>query len=174
MQIPSSLLKDLNTQSIWEVSIYESGMGEQASWSSTQPIIDDKSDPVPVKPDEPGDEQQTEEQIKEKQKKTNLVVGIVVLIVVAVVVFFVVLVVYKNRKKLSLSNNNERYINFVDTEVTSINETVNVEEQEQTDHQLKKQRNISEINSSFFTDSDTKQRVSSDHNISGDHKTDQQ
>ncbi|KAA6372465.1 MAG: hypothetical protein EZS28_032008 [Streblomastix strix] len=70
-------------------------------------------------------------------------------------------------------NTNERKDNVVDIEVASLDESKKVEEQEQIDHKIKKQRNVPETDISFFSDSDTKQRDSSDHNINGDFKTDQ-
>ncbi|KAA6396024.1 MAG: hypothetical protein EZS28_008443 [Streblomastix strix] len=167
-QLPLSYLKDLNTKTLLEISVYESEKRDFANWISIQIIIDDPEQ-------QPGpEEEEKEEQIK---KKTNLIVGIVVpivVIIVAVAVFFIVLVVYKKHKQQTKSiHQTERNDNMIDFEVISINEDVNVQEQEQTDHKIKKQRNIPETDTSFFTDSDTMQRVSSDHSISGDHKTDQ-
>ncbi|KAA6386880.1 MAG: hypothetical protein EZS28_017593, partial [Streblomastix strix] len=71
IQIPSSLLEDLNISSKWEISIYEYGKREQASWISTHPTEINES----------GFEDETEEETKEKQNKTILIISVVVPIV---------------------------------------------------------------------------------------------
>ncbi|KAA6381500.1 MAG: hypothetical protein EZS28_022971, partial [Streblomastix strix] len=70
-------------------------------------------------------------------------------------------------------NTNERNVNVVDIDIASLDESKKVEEQEQIDNKIEKERNVPETDISFFSDSDTKQKGQSDHNISGDHKTDQ-
>ncbi|KAA6369487.1 MAG: hypothetical protein EZS28_034986, partial [Streblomastix strix] len=75
IQIPSSLLKDLNTKSIWEVSAYEYGNRELASWTSTKP---------------------TEIGIR----RTILVVIIVVpiVVIIAIIIFFIIAIICLNNK----------------------------------------------------------------------------
>ncbi|KAA6373244.1 MAG: hypothetical protein EZS28_031229, partial [Streblomastix strix] len=145
-QFPYTLLKDLNTKTIWEISIYEYGNRELANWASTQPV-------------------------KEKQSKTTLIVAIVVPVVVIIIAIVVIILIAlyvrnKNKGQQSKQYRNESNTNMTDIDVTSINED---QQQEQTDHKMKKQGNVPETDTSFFTDSDIEQRGSSDHSITATH-----
>ncbi|KAA6399646.1 MAG: hypothetical protein EZS28_004828 [Streblomastix strix] len=153
--LPLSVLKDLNTKTIWEVSAYEYGNRELANWASTQPV----------------------EEVKEKQKKTNLVVAIVipiVVIIIAAVIIIILLIVFmKHKQQQKNIHQTERNGNMIDFEVISINEDEQDDKQEQANHKILQQGKVPETGTSFFTDSDTQQRSSSDRSVRGDHKTDQ-
>ncbi|KAA6395407.1 MAG: hypothetical protein EZS28_009063 [Streblomastix strix] len=157
-QIPQYLLNNLNTSAEWEISIYQLGERESASWISTHPTEINKSG---------------------SKIDTILIVSIVVPIIAVIIVIIIIIIIiaiyvrHKNRKELSQSNNNERGIKIEDIEVRSLNEDDKDEKEEQTNQKIKIQRNIPETDATFFTDSDTKQRVSSDNSVSRDYKPDQ-
>ncbi|KAA6374519.1 MAG: hypothetical protein EZS28_029954, partial [Streblomastix strix] len=161
-QFPYALLKDLDYSVEWEVSIYEFGNREQTSWVTSLPTV------IGIIPDEPGEDAQ---EVKEKKKKTTLIVAIVVPVVVIIIAIVIIILIAlyvrnKNKGQQSKQYRNESNANMTDIEVTSINED---QQQEQTDHKIKKQGNIPETDTSFFTDSDIEQRGSSDHSITATH-----
>ncbi|KAA6370016.1 MAG: hypothetical protein EZS28_034457 [Streblomastix strix] len=157
-QFPSSLLQDLNSSIKWEIGIYESGKREQTNWLSIEP--------EQIRPDED----------EEKQKKTNPVVGIVVPIVVVIIVAIIIIVVIalyvrnKNLGQQSKQFRSESNANMSDIEVTSNNEIAKDEQQEQNAQNQQKHKELTQVSTPFFKESDTEQKVSSDPIISRDYE----
>ncbi|KAA6392085.1 MAG: hypothetical protein EZS28_012385 [Streblomastix strix] len=127
--IPSSLLKDLNTKSIWEVSAYEYGYRELASWTSTQP---------------------TEIGIR----RTILVVIIVVpiVVIIAIIIFFIIAVICLNNRANKQSDlhhkkneDTEMNIQIVSLNVKEMKATGKIKHKQQEDPQICKHDIIYEV-----------------------------
>ncbi|KAA6373233.1 MAG: hypothetical protein EZS28_031242, partial [Streblomastix strix] len=96
-QFPYTQLKDLDYSVEWEISIFESGKREQASWATSLPTV------IDIIPDQPGDD---ESGGKSKKIDIKLILSIAipvgVFLIAVIIIFIIVIACFKyNDKKHS-------------------------------------------------------------------------
>ncbi|KAA6370631.1 MAG: hypothetical protein EZS28_033842, partial [Streblomastix strix] len=160
---PSSLLKELNTQSTLEVSIYESGKREQALWVTAQPSIIGES-----KPD------------IDATLIVSIVVPIVVLIIAIIIIVIILAVCIRRQNRIYKPHTpNTQIVDNMDTvDVRSLKEEENAENQAYQEGKENKQQRQQQphFETVFISESDTEleQSGQSDNNNAlGDNQADQ-